>query len=63
MISPDSLACHALRLHGLELEVAIARERREAPRQAELEALLSRARRTADTVERARRTAARTDEY
>lgn len=62
-ISPDSLACHALRLHGLELEIAIAREQRDAPRRAELEALLSRARRTADAVERARRTAERTDEY
>ncbi len=63
LISPGSLACHALRLHGLQLEVAIARERRDAPRQAELEALLSRARRTADAVERAQRTAERTDEY
>ncbi len=62
-ISPDSLACHALRLHGLELEIAIARERGDAPRRAELEALLSRARRTAQAVERARRTAERTDEY
>ena len=62
-ISPDSLACHALRLHGLELEIAIAREMRDTPRRSELEALLSRARRTADAVERARRTPERTDEY
>ena len=62
-ISPGSLACHALRLHGLELEVAIARARRDAPRRAELEALLSRARRTADVVERAQRATERTDEY
>jgi tetratricopeptide (TPR) repeat protein len=62
-ISPGSPACHALRLHGLELEVAIARARRDSGRQAELEALLTRARRTAGAVERAQRTAERTDEY
>ncbi len=62
-ISPGCLACHALRLHGLELEVAIARARKDAPRRSELEALLSRARRTADAVERAQRTPERTDEY
>ena len=62
-ISPDSLACHALRLHGLELEIAIARERGDAPRRTELEALLSRARRTADTVVHAHRTPEKTDEY
>lgn len=37
--------------------------RRDAGRRAELEALLSRARRTADAVERAQRIAERTDEY
>ena len=63
VISPGALACHALRLYGLELEVSIAGERKDAPRQAELEVLLLRARRTAETVERARRTAERTDEY
>ncbi|HYN41183.1 MAG TPA: hypothetical protein VE129_05360 [Thermoanaerobaculia bacterium] len=62
-ISPGSLACHSLRLHGLELEVAIAREMSDTPRRSELEALLSRAQRAADAVERARRTAERTDEY
>jgi hypothetical protein len=36
---------------------------RNAPRRSELEALLSRARRTAGAVERAQRTAERTDEY
>lgn len=62
-IAPASLACHSLRIHGLGLEVAIAREARDAPRRAELEALLSRARRTASAVELARVSVARTDEY
>ncbi len=62
-ISPGSLACHALRLHGLELEVSIARARKDAPRRSELEALLARARRTADVALRAQRTVERTDEY
>jgi tetratricopeptide (TPR) repeat protein len=62
-ISPGSLACHALRIHGLELEIAIARARKDAGRRAELDGQLSRARRTADAVERAQRTAERTDEY
>lgn len=62
-ISPFSLACHALRLHGLELEIAIARERGDAPRRAELEALLARARRATDTVVNALRTPEKTDEY
>lgn len=62
-ISPGSLACHVLRLHGLELEVSIARARRDAERRSELEALLSRARSLAGTVERAQRTAEKTDEY
>lgn len=62
-ISPGSLTCLALRLHGLELEVAIARARKDAARRSELEALLSRARRTADAVERAQTAPERTDEY
>jgi tetratricopeptide (TPR) repeat protein len=63
-LSPDALACHALLLHGLELEVAIARTRRDAARQVTLQALLSRARRSADAaMGRARLTAATPGDY
>jgi hypothetical protein len=63
-LSPDALACHALRVHGLELEVAIARARKDAARQVRIEGLLSRAQRSADAAaERARLSSAIPDDY
>lgn len=63
-LSPDALACHALLLHGLELEVAIAGERRDGLRQARFEALLAQARRNADAAaERARLATPTPDDY
>jgi hypothetical protein len=61
---PDALACHALLLHGLELEVAIAGEWKDGLRQARFEALLAQARRSADAAaERARLAAVTPDDY
>jgi tetratricopeptide (TPR) repeat protein len=63
-LSPDALACHVLRVHGLELELAIARARKDAARQVRIKGLLSRAQRSADAAaERARLASARPDEY
>lgn len=63
VLSPGVPAYHALRLHGLELEIALAGEAGDASRRAALESLLARSRRTADAVERASRKPEKTDEY
>lgn len=47
---PGSVACHALRLHGLALEIALAREAEDDGRRARLEALQARAQRAADAA-------------
>jgi len=49
-LAPDEPSLRALLLHVLELEVAIARQRKDAPQAARLGALLSRAKRGADAA-------------
>lgn len=63
VLSPGVPAYHALRLHGLELELALAGEAGDVSRRDALTSLLARSRRSADAVERASRKPEKTDEY